>query len=425
VYAQLRESLVGLPSATKEHVSPRPRVRGGVSRNVIGLGFTSLFTDISSEMVSSVLPMYMVLFLRLSPLQFGVIDGLYQGVGALVKIGFGFAADRLSKHKEVAFLGYALSAVCKAGLLAAGASWGLLSAVIVADRTGKGIRTAPRDALISLSTPGSQLGMAFGVHRALDTVGAMIGPLLAFALLALIPNAFDVVFVASLGFALVGLAVLGLFVENATGATADKPKRSFRAALRLIASPQMRGLIIAGTALGLTTISDAFIYLGLQQRLTFSSGLLPLLYVVTSVFYFVLAVPMGRLADRIGRAKVFVGGYALLLIVYSVMLLPGLGMPELLLCLALFGAYYAATDGVLMALASPALPADLRTSGMALLTTATSVARLLASVAFGALWTVWGVEVATVVFLGGLVIALIVTLMTFRARRTATAEVAA
>jgi MFS family permease len=141
---------------------------------------------------------------------------------------------------------------------------------------------------------------------------------------------------------------------------------------------------------------------------------MPLLFVITSVFYFVLAVPMGRLADRVGRAKVFVGGYALLLAVYAVMLLPGLGAPELLVCLALLGAYYAATDGVLMALASPALPAELRTSGMALLTTATSVARLLASVVFGALWTVSGVEAATAVYLGGLVIALMVTMVAFR-----------
>jgi len=124
-----------------------------VSRNVIGLGFTSLFTDISSEMVSAVLPIYLVLFLRLSPLQFGLVDGLYQGIGALVKIAFGFAADRLARHKEVAFVGYALSAACKIGLLAVGSAVGLLAAVVIADRTGKGIRTAPRDALISLSSP--------------------------------------------------------------------------------------------------------------------------------------------------------------------------------------------------------------------------------------------------------------------------------
>jgi MFS family permease len=219
------------------------------------------------------------------------------------------------------------------------------------------------------------------------------------------------VFVASLCFALIGLGVLGLFVENCApdDSVGRRPKPAVREALGLIATPKMRALLIAGSALGLTTISDAFVYLGLQQRLTFSTGLLPLLYVGTSLVYFVLAVPMGRLADRVGRAKIFVGGYALLLVVYGVMLLPGLGMPELLLCLALFGAYYAATDGVLMALASPVLPTELRTSGLALLTTATSVARLLASVAFGALWTVSGVETATGVYLGGLVIALMVS----------------
>jgi hypothetical protein len=240
VYAQLRESLAGLPGSTTERTVDRPQAKARVSRNVVGLGFTSLFTDISSEMVSSVLPMYLVLFLRLSPLQFGVVDGLYQGVGALVKIGFGFAADRLARHKEVAFLGYGLSAVCKIGLLAVGSAWGLLSAVIILDRTGKGIRTAPRDALISLSSSPSQLGLAFGVHRALDTLGAMIGPLLAFALLALIPNAFDAVFVASLCFALIGLAVLGLFVENRAPASADgsKPKVSLTAAVGLIARPK-------------------------------------------------------------------------------------------------------------------------------------------------------------------------------------------
>lgn len=394
----------------------------GVHRNVVGLGFTSLFTDISSEMVSAVLPMYLVLFLRLSPLQFGLVDGLYQGVGALVKLGFGFAADRLARHKEVAFLGYALSAVCKIGLLAVGSAWGLLAAVVIVDRTGKGIRTAPRDALISLSTPKEQLGLAFGVHRALDTLGAMIGPLIAFGLLSLLPNAFDAVFVASLSFALIGLGVLGLFVDNRPMAIAGKSAPRLRSALALLHGRELRTLIIAGSVLGVATISDAFLYLGLQQRLDFSSGLLPLLYVVTSLIYFALAVPFGKLADVLGRGKVFVAGYGLLIVVYAMLLLPSVGLPELIVCLVLFGAYYAATDGVLMALASPVLPAELRTSGMALLTTATSLTRLLASVAFGALWTWWGVETAVAVYLGGLVVALVMTVLLFhRARLTAAA----
>jgi MFS family permease len=396
---------------------PREWKGVGVSRNVVGLGFTSLFTDISSEMVSAVLPMYLVLYLRLSPLQFGLVDGLYQGVGALVKIAFGFAADRLARHKEVAFLGYALSAVSKVGLLAVGSAWGLLAAVVIADRTGKGIRTSPRDALISLSTPPSQLGMAFGVHRALDTCGAMIGPLVAFGLLSLLPNAFDAVFVASLSFAVVGLGVLGLFVENRAMLLTGEHKPSLRSAFGLIQDRKLQVVMIAGSALGLATISDAFLYLGLQQRLDFSSGLLPLLYVVTSLIYFALAVPFGRIADRVGRAKVFVAGYIALLLVYGLVLMPGLGIVELALALALFGAYYAATDGVLMALASPILPTSLRTSGMALLTTATSLTRLLASVVFGALWTWLGVETAVAVYLAGLVLALLLTVLLFTRAR--------
>lgn len=400
---------------TLQAVRPRALIRGiGVSRNVVGLGFTSLFTDISSEMVSAVLPMYLVLFLRLSPLQFGLVDGLYQGVGALVKLAFGFVANRLSRHKEVALLGYGVSAICKVGLLAVGSAWGLLAAVVIADRTGKGIRTAPRDALISLSSEPSQLGLAFGVHRALDTLGAMIGPLIAFGLLAMLPNAFDAVFVASLSFALIGLGVLGLFVENRASLVPGERKPSLRAALDLMRDGKLQVVTIAGSLLGLATISDAFLYLGLQQRLNFSSGLLPLLYVVTSLIYFVLAVPFGRLADRYGRARVFMLGYASLVIVYALLLLPTIGTAELLVALALFGAYYAATDGVLMALASPILPAALRTSGMALLTTATSITRLVASVAFGALWTFAGVETAVVVYLGGLLLALTVTVVLFR-----------
>src|SRR5919199_636394 len=190
------------------------RPRGtGISRNVLFLGLTSLFTDISSEMVSTILPLYLVFYLRLTPVRFGVVDGLYQGVASFVYVAGGLAADRWRRHKEVAAAGYALSAACKLGLLAAGGAWVAIATAVVLDRAGKGVRTAPRDALISLSSAPAALASAFGVHRALDTAGAMLGPLVAFGLLAVAPNAFDAVFVASFCAALVGLAVLTLFVE--------------------------------------------------------------------------------------------------------------------------------------------------------------------------------------------------------------------
>src|ERR1700750_2996095 len=156
-----------------------------------------LLTDISSEMVSAILPLYLVATLGFSPLQYGVVDGLYQGASSLIGLASGYLGDRLRRYRLVASLGYGLSAVCKLGLAVIGGAWAGLSAIILLDRTGKGMRTAPRDAMISLTAPERELGFAFGVHRAMDTTGAMIGPLVAFALLAAAPNAFHSLFLIS------------------------------------------------------------------------------------------------------------------------------------------------------------------------------------------------------------------------------------
>jgi MFS family permease len=402
------------------------RARAFVSRTVLLLGLTSLFTDISSEMVATVLPLYLIYTIGLTPLQFGVADGLYQGGAALVRVASGFVGDRLRRHKEVAVVGYGLSAVCKLGFLAVGGALGALSAIILLDRTGKGIRTAPRDALISLSTPREQLGTAFGVHRALDTTGAMIGPLLGFVLLAVAPGRFDAVFVVSFCIALVGLGILTLFVENppapAAAPAPEEPKVSLRAACALLGGSRFRMLVLVGCGLGLATMSDAFVYLGLQRRLEFETRFLPLLYLGTALVYMTLAVPFGRLADRFGRARVFVGGHALLLLVYGVLLLPGIGPLAVVGCLALFGAYYAATDGVLMALGSSLLPEGLRGSGLALLATGTSLARLCGSITFGALWTFGGLSTAITVFAAALAVSTAAAaLVATRAERTADA----
>jgi MFS family permease len=182
---------------------------------------------------------------------------------------------------------------------------------------------------------------------------------------------------------------------------------SLRSAASLLKQRSFRGLVLAGIALGLTTISDAFLYLSIQQRMQLSVGFFPLLFVITAAAFMILAVPMGRLADRYGRGKVFIAGYVVLLFVYSILLHETIGWVWLLFYLALHGGYYAATDGVLMALASQVLPERLRGSGLALLGTAVGLARLLSSVIFGILWTVFGLE-ATVAAFGGLLLVAIV-----------------
>jgi MFS family permease len=379
----------------------RGRLR--VSRNVILLGLVSLFTDVSAEMVSTILPAYVFFALGGSPLAVGAIEGLYQGASAIMRVVGGVAGDWRGHYKAVATVGYGLSAACKVGLLAVGSSVAGLGAVLVVDRAGKGIRTAPRDALISLSSSKSSLATAFGVHRALDTAGAMLGPLIATLILLAAPRMFDAVFVVSFCFAVVGVAILVLFVRNQPAGdcdgVADSPRTfSLRAAVGLLSGRRFRRLALAGAVLGLVTVGDGLLYLGLQRRLEFDPALLPLLFVGTAAVFMVAAVPVGRLADRWGRRRVFVGGYALLLGAYATLLLPAPNELALIATLVLVGAFYAATDGVLMAMASVEVPESLRATGMGFLVTAVGLARLAAAIAFGALWMVAGLQTAALIF---------------------------
>ena len=176
--------------------------------------------------------------------------------------------------------------------------------------------------------------------------------------------------------------------------------------LRLLSERRFLYLGVAGSLLGVATVSDGFVYLGLQRTLDFEPGVFPLLFVATAAVYIVLAVPVGRLADRVGRTRVFLLGYLLLLPVYGGLLLSGIGLGGVVLCTVLLGAFYAATDGVLAAMASAILPPEVRGTGLATLVTATSIGRLLASVLFGALWTAFGYEAAVTAFVVLLVVAL-------------------
>ena len=384
-----------------------------MSANVVFLGLTSLFTDISSEMVTTVLPLYVLVNLNLSPMAFGLVDGLDLGGAAVVRLVGGFLADRTRRYKSVAVAGYTLSMLSRVDIAGVRQCVGM-AARRGADRPARqrhSQRCPRRHDLVQQSPSG--LATAFGVHRALDTAGAMIGPLIAFGLLMAAPRAYDAVFVVSLCAALIGLAILVLFVENRP-APAVAPRRAditIAAVARLMRLPDVRALVVAGGVLNLATMSDAFLYLTLQRRLEFQLGFFPLMYVATAAIYMVLALPAGLLADRIGRTRVFMGGYLLLLLAYSALFLPAAGGAEVAACLMLLGAYYAGTEGVLMALASARLPEDLRTSGMALVMTVSNLGRLTASILFGWLWTWRGVEFAVAAFGGGLIAAILLTLL--------------
>jgi hypothetical protein len=405
--------------------------RRRVSRVVVTLGAVSFFTDLSSEMVVAVLPVYLTLVLGLTPFQYGIIDGVYQGVTAAVRIAGGIAADLTRRPKVVAVLGYGISCVAKLLFLPA-QTFGAVTGLVALDRSGKGLRTAPRDAMIvEASEPGS-LGHSFGVHRAMDTAGALGGPLIAVGVLSWLVDGYDALFVLSFSLAAIGVAILVLFVPAQTqpeGAssgvsgsgpvasgspdpgTGRRRKGALRRTVRefggLARGSAYRRLLAVGALLSLTTISDGFVYLALRDRVSIGAALFPLLFVGTAGVYLLLAIPLGRLADRIGRVRVFLAGHFVAALGYAALWL-----------LALVGVYYAATDGVLPALTAPIVPEAVRTSGIAGVQTVMAVGSMASAGLFGLVWSRSSQSTAVATFAAALLVAVLVAAWLMRGTDT-------
>ncbi|MEU8922446.1 MFS transporter [Kitasatospora sp. NPDC048545] len=399
----------------------RPGRPARIATTVLALGTVSLVTDISSEMVTAVLPLYLVTTMAVSPLGFGVLDGVYNGATVVVRLLGGLLADRPGhrpggygtddhgahgqghdtdghgthghgRHKAVAAAGYGLSALCKPALLFARTT-PVLGLVLAVDRAGKGLRTAPRDALISLSTPPERRARAFGVHRAMDTAGALAGPLLAFLILRAAPGGYHAVFTVSACVAALGVLVLVLCVPARPGGTVGGvlPRPAGRPVARLLHLPGLRRVCLCAALLGLATLSDSFVYLFAQRRLGLPAGWFPLLPLGTAAVYLLLAVPLGTAGDRYGRRRVFVLGHLALLSGYAVLLLrPAGGLPVAAVVLTLHGVFYAATDGMLAAATAAVVPAARQGAGLALVGTGQAAGRFGCSLAVGVLWARWG-----------------------------------
>lgn len=392
---------------------------------ILWLGIVSMVTDVSSESVTAILPLYVTGFLGLSTIAFGLIDGINQGASAIVRIAAGWAADRSGHPKRIALAGYGLSMLARIGFLFAGGFWAI-AAIVTGDRIGKGIRTAPRDALISVSAQPEHLARSFGVHRMLDNIGAATGPLIAFFVLLMIPNGFSTVFVVSLAFAVIGVAVLALVVPDIKarglqGTEDREERRLFAFSWSHLKEPGLGKLLVAAGLLGLVTIGDGFIYLVLQARDSFAVQWFPLLFVGTNVVFLAFAVPLGRLADRVGKIPVFVGGHLALLATYLLAAAPFGGLWATIGCLVLLGAFYAATDGVLAALASQLTPPGKLAMGIASAQTVVALTRMTASAGFGVLWYAVGAPTAMVAAAGLLACAVVAVAFILRGARVAPA----
>jgi MFS family permease len=413
--------LFRLSSLARETRNP---LRWRVPANVWGLGITSMLTDVSSEMVVSILPAYLVMTSGLAPLALGIATGLHEGGPLLAAWAGGLIADRSGRRKLTAASGYTLSAACRLGwLLFSSRATSAVATLVLSDRIGKAIRTAPRDALISLSVPANRLSTAFGVHRALDAAGATVGPVLAFIVLRELPHRYDVVFFASFVIALLGVAALALLVVEPGDrrASSREDAASPAGALAVVADASLRRVLLLAAAFGLVTISDAFLYLLLVQRSHAGPEWIPLLYTGTAASFLMLAVPIGYVADQIGRRSIFVVGHVFLVLSYLAAFGWSTAWPwNAIACVALLGAYDASSDGVLASLASGLLPTGTRALGLAWVATAVSLARLGSSVTFGLLWTQAGERVAVLIFTTALIAVLGVAISRHDLERTVT-----
>ncbi|WP_035714029.1 MFS transporter [Azorhizobium doebereinerae] len=364
----------------------RPSRLSRIPRGVWMLGFVSMFMDISSEMIHALLPVYLVAVLGTSTLTVGIIEGIAEATASITKVFSGALSDWLGRRKLLAAIGYGLAAVTKPVFPLAGTVGWLVAARFV-DRVGKGIRGAPRDALVADLTPPEVRGASFGLRQSLDTIGAFVGPLAAIALMALSSDNFKLVFWIAVipAFAAVALLVLGV-EEPARHVAERKARLRFADAGRL--PPAFWAVVAVSSVLTLARFSEAFLVLR-AQNVGLSLALIPAIMVVMNVVYALAAYPAGVLSDKLGRGGVLAVGVAFLIVADLVLAL-GDTIPLALLGVAFWGLHMGFTQGLFASLVADTAPADLRGTAFGLFNLAGGVMMLAASVAAGGLWDAYG-----------------------------------
>ena len=391
------------------------RARPPIPRTVWALGLVSLFMDISSETIHALLPLFLTATLGASVALVGLIDGVAEATASIAKVFSGYLSDRLRKRKMLILIGYGLAAVTKP-LFALAGSPAVVFGARFADRIGKGLRGAPRDALVADVTPPEIRGRAFGLRQSLDTVGAFAGPLLAIGLMVLFANDIRMVFWIAVFPAVIAVACVVFGVEDAPAAIAPvaAPPVQLNDLKRLPRAFWMVTLI--GVVFTLARFSEAFLILKASAE-GLPLVLAPLVLVVMNIVYALGAYPAGIWSDRVPAQWLFGWGLvALIAADLSLGLLPGLG--GAFLGIALWGAHMALTQGLLAKLVADHAPADLRGSAFGAFNLMTGVAMLFASVIAGLVWDRFGADVTFLVGAGFAAVAMLIA-----ARLKAVAEV--
>jgi MFS family permease len=359
-----------------------------IPRSIWALGLVSLLMDVSSEMVHSLLPVFMVGTLGASAFMLGLVEGAAEATGLIVKVFSGAWSDRMGRRKPLTVAGYAIGALSKPLFAIAGSAGAVLGARLI-DRTGKGIRGAPRDALVADLAPPELRGAAFGLRQSLDTVGAFVGPLIAIGLMLLWANDVRAVFWVAIVPGLLAVLVLLVGVHEPARVAPPSPRIDplRRDALRRLRAPYW-WVVGVGAVFMLARFSEAFLVLRAVQ-----GGLplawTPLVLVGMNLVYLLAAYPLGKLSDRLPHGRLLAAGL-LLLIAADVLLACGSEWPWVVAGIALWGLHMGMTQGLLARMVADAAPADLRGTAYGFFNLASGVALLMASAAAGWLWDAFG-----------------------------------
>jgi MFS family permease len=377
-------------------------------RGVWALGFVSLFMDISSEMIHGLLPVFLRTALGASMEMVGLIEGVGEATASITKLFSGWVSDKLGRRKALTIIGYSLGALSKP-LFAIAPSPSLVLGARFSDRLGKGIRGAPRDAMVGDMVPAGQRGAAYGLRQALDTVGAFAGPVLAIALMALLHDNFRLIFWIAVIPAVISVLVLALCVHEPaqTKTVTQTPVRLADIKTIGIAYWVVVGV---GAILTLARFSEAFLILRAQNA-GLSLAFAPLVLVVMNIVYALSAYPLGSLSDRIDRKLMLAIGFATLIAADFVLALAP-NLPVVMVGVALWGLHMGMTQGLLSALVADEAPEHMRATAFGVFNFASGVALLLASVIAGVLWEEVGpfaTFIAGALFTAGGLLALLMT----------------
>ncbi len=356
-------------------------------KGVIALGFVSLFMDVSSEMIHSLLPLFMIKTLGVTALAVGILEGIAESTAAIVKIFSGAFSDWIGKRKPLLLLGYGLSTLTKP-LFPLANSFGTVLFARFADRVGKGIRVAPRDAFVADVTPQEQRGAAYGLRQTMDTVGAFTGPTLAILLMLWTANNFQTVFWFAVIPAIIVVAIIAFAIhEPAAKESGRKPFPLKSAQLKMLPSA-FWWVSIFSAALTLARFSEAFLILR-GDTVHLDPAFAPAILIVMNIVYAAAAWPAGILSDRIGKNGLLAAGIVVLVLADGVLALSG-SVPLLFAGCALWGLHMGLTQGLLTAFVADQAPSDLRGTAFGMYNLLTGIALLLASGIAGWLWKDYG-----------------------------------